>query len=231
LRLVLKVIGSLQKSFRIAKIFDPNDRFLIDQDSAQPGKSICPQLTARSRFLHLGRVLNEMHARVNAFEHQVTAAGLFIFTMHQNSSFDGPSLLEVENLNRQALVRHNNTMGGEDLLPIASTLHGTKNGFKIRAEVPDSRPACMSEAHIFERFHSGDQVLTPIPRKFALTRQAVDQGNHYLTVLLCRARPGTPQDNAVERSKALLANLTPFSFRRVETCSVSELPGAKVLRG
>ena len=100
MRLVLKVIGSLQKSLRIAKVFDLNDWFLIDQDSAQPGKRICPQLTPRARFLHLGRVLDEMHARVNAFEHQVTAAGLFIFAVHQNSTF-----VEVVDTATDTLIR------------------------------------------------------------------------------------------------------------------------------
>src|ERR1700744_302850 len=108
------MIGSLEKNLRIAKVFDLNDWFLIDQDSAQPGKRIRPQLTACARFLHLSRVLDEMHTSINAFEHQITAARLFIFTMHQNSSFDGPCLLEVENVNGQAPVRHSNTMGGEN---------------------------------------------------------------------------------------------------------------------
>jgi len=59
-RLAREVIGSLQKGFRIAEIFDLNGWFLIDKDSAQPGKRIRPQLTACPRFLSL-------HARSGGF--------------------------------------------------------------------------------------------------------------------------------------------------------------------
>jgi hypothetical protein len=85
----------------------------------------------RASVFHLGSAIDEVHLRVNSFQHQVAVGRLLILAINEYPTFDLGELPQIEDLERKAFVRDWNTVQREYSLAIAGPLHGSKDLFHV----------------------------------------------------------------------------------------------------
>jgi hypothetical protein len=95
--------------------------------------------------------------------------------MHQDFSPHGIRSAEIQNLNRQSFIGHDDSMRSLHPLPIRGTLHRLEHGFKIRAEIPRVWSCFLRQPHVVEYGKPGRNVLPAASSECALTPKGADR--------------------------------------------------------